>query len=573
MDNQRVFVWAALALVLFLNYQAWQKDYAPQPAPQTQTTTQQTQKSAPTGSDMLPPLPSATSTPATPANGTTATPAATPAATTAVESASSPANAAIIHVVTDVLDMDISTRGGDLVRADLPKYPKVKNQPEPVRLLNGGTPVLFVVHSGLRASDPASEPNHLATFKAAATEYKLNSGDAELRVPLTWTDSNGVTVTKTYVLKPGSYRIDLEYQVANQSANEWKAASYVQIVRHYEHVERSYFNVETYAYRGPAIFDGKAYRRLNVEDKEESHYTGTITGGWAAAMQHHFVVAAVPPDNVPYDFQLGVNASNDYTLSQRGPLVAVPAGGTSKFDEKIFVGPKLQDQLDETGTKLHLVADYGKYFTIIARPLFLVLSWVHDFVGNWGIAIILVTFLIKLAFYRLTAASGRSMAKMRNIAPRIKAIQERYKDDREQLGRQMMDIYKREKVNPLAGCLPMLIQIPFFMSFYWVLLESVEMRQAPFFAWITDLSSRDPFFILPVLMGGAMFAQFKLQPMPSTDPIQAKIFMFMPIVMAGTMMFFPSGLVIYWLTNTLLSIAQQTRINKLVTMEAAAKKT
>ncbi len=212
------------------------------------------------------------------------------------------------------------------------------------------------------------------------------------------------------------------------------------------------------------------------------------------------------------------------------------------------------------------MADYGK-LTIIAQPLFALLEAVHRVVGNWGWSIVIVTFLIKLVFYKLTAASGRSMAKMRNLAPRIKAIQERYKDDREQLGRQMMELYKREKINPLAGCLPILIQIPFFLAFYWVLLESVEMRQAPFLAWITDLSSRDPYFILPLLMGTAMFAQFKLQPMPSTDPMQAKIFMFMPIIMSVTMAWFPAGLVLYWLTNTLLSIAQQWRINKLVTAE------
>ena len=210
--------------------------------------------------------------------------------------------------------------------------------------------------------------------------------------------------------------------------------------------------------------------------------------------------------------------------------------------------------------------------SIIAQPLFWLLDKVHGFVGNWGLAIILVTFLIKLAFYKLTAASGRSMAKMRNIAPRIKAIQERYKDDREQLGRQMMEIYKREKINPLAGCLPILIQIPFFLAFYWVLLESVEMRQAPFFGWITDLSTKDPYFILPVLMGAAMFGQFKLQPMPTTDPMQAKIFAFMPVIMAATMAWFPAGLVLYWLTNTLLSIAQQWRINKLVAAESKKDK-
>ncbi|HKE94965.1 MAG TPA: membrane protein insertase YidC [Povalibacter sp.] len=558
MENQRIFVWAALGLLLWLNYLAWQRDYAPPPAPApVAATTPATNNQG--ASESLPELPSSNGAPAAPA-ATTSLPAAEAAA----------AAAPSIRVVTDVFDMQISTRGGELFRADLLKYPKVKGQADRVRLFDTQGP-LYVMRSGLRAADNRAEPTHLATFQAAASEYRLKEGQAQLEVPLTWTDGQGLSVTKTYIFRPGSYRIDLRYDVTNNSGSDWKVASYVQLVRHYEHVKRSYFNVETNAYRGPAIYDGKGYRRLNVEDEEERNYKNTITGGWIAALQHHFVAAAVPPVGEGYDYLLNVDAQNNFTLSYRSPLKVVPSG-TSKtiVSETLFVGPKLQGQLAAAGPELQRTADYGK-LTIIAQPLFKLLSWVHSFVGNWGVAIIVVTFLIKLAFYKLTAASGRSMAKMRNIAPRIKAIQERYKDDREQLGRQMMEIYKREKINPLAGCLPIVIQIPFFLAFYWVLLESVEMRQAPFFGWITDLSSRDPFFILPILMGAAMFAQFKLQPMPSTDPMQAKIFAFMPVIMSATMAWFPAGLVLYWLTNTLLSIAQQWRINKLVAAEDGKK--
>lgn len=553
MDNQRVFIWAALALVLWLNYLAWQSDYAPAPAEPPPAVTE----NAKPAQDKAPTLPEL------PAEPSAAAPAPAPAAAPEARAEA----AEIIHVRTDVLELDISTRGGDLVRADLLKYPKIKNQPHiPVRLFNPTPPGFFVARSGLRALGGGPEPTHLAQFESAARDYRLKPGEEKLTVPLTWTDSKGVTVTKTYTFHPSSYRIDLEYDVANRSDRDWKAASYVQIVRHYEHVERSYFRVETYAYRGPAIFDGKAYRKLDVEDEDDRAYKNTISGGWIAALQHHFVAAAAPPVDALYDYQLSVDADQDYTLSYRGPLLAAPPGGGQTYKETLFVGPKLQQQLEIAGPQLELVADYGK-LTIIAQPLFWLLEKVHSLVGNWGWAIVIVTFLIKLAFYKLTAASGRSMAKMRNLAPRIKTIQERYKDDREQLGRQMMELYKREKINPLAGCLPILIQIPFFLAFYWVLLESVEMRQAPFLGWITDLSARDPYFILPFLMGGAMFAQFKLQPMPSADPIQAKIFMFMPIIMAVTMAWFPAGLVLYWLTNTLLSIAQQWRINKLVAAE------
>ncbi|HKQ13299.1 MAG TPA: membrane protein insertase YidC [Steroidobacteraceae bacterium] len=557
MDNQRVFIWAALAVLLWLNYTTWQRDYAPQAAPVTSSSTQSATQNAPP-KDTLPELPSDTS-------ASTPTPAAqsTPAPAQAVENADS--NAGTVRVITDVLSIDISKRGGDLERADLLKYAQVKNHPEvPVRLFNPQDP-RYVAQSGLRAADKRPEPNHLALYRADADEYRLKAGESKLVVPLTWSE-DGITVTKTYTFYPGTYRIDLSYEVKNDSSADWKAASYVQIVRHYEHVERSYFKVETYAYRGPAISDGKGYRRLNVEKDEDRAFKASIQNGWIAALQHHFVTAAVPPAAEAAQYQLGLNARNDFTLSYIGPSKVVPAGGTQTFQEKLFVGPKLQDQLKATAPLLDHVTDYG-WLTPIAQPLFWLLEKVFDLVRNWGAAIIIVTFLIKLAFYKLTAASGRSMAKMRNVAPRIKAIQERYKDDREQLGRQMMELYKREKINPLAGCLPILIQIPFFFAFYRVLLESVEMRQAPFLGWINDLSSRDPFFILPLLMGAAMFAQFKLQPMPSTDPVQAKVFAFMPVIMSVTMAWFPAGLVLYWLTNTLLSIAQQYRINKLVAAE------
>ena len=561
MDNQRVFIWAALALVLYLNFMAWQKDYAPPPAPAPAATTQSANGSATATNETLPDLPSSSS-------DAPSAPSSAPAANSdAVETTT----AAVIRVQTDVLSMDISTRGGELIRADLLKYPVEKNRPDvPVRLFTSKPPI-FVARSGLRAADKRAEPTHQAIFQTAANEYTLAAGAKELVVPLTWTDGQGITVVKTYKFTPGSYRIDLSYDVVNTSDSNYNAASYVQLVRHYEHIERSYFNVETYAYRGPAIFDGKAYRKLDVEDEEDRAFKASVTGGWMAALQHHFVAAAVPPAGKAYDFQLSLDRGNDFTLSYIGPVLSIPAGGKHTFNETLFVGPKLQEQLAQAGPRLELVADYGK-LTIISQPLFTVLEWVYGLVGNWGWAIIIVTFLIKLAFYKLTAASGRSMAKMRNLGPRIKAIQERYKDDREQLGRQMMEIYKKEKINPLAGCLPILIQIPFFLAFYWVLLESVEMRQAPFLGWITDLSSRDPYFILPILMAGAMFAQFKLQPMPSTDPMQAKIFMFMPIIMSVTMAWFPAGLVLYWLTNTLLSIAQQWRINKLVAAEGNREK-
>ena len=284
-------------------------------------------------------------------------------------------------------------------------------------------------------------------------------------------------------------------------------------------------------------------------------------------MQHHFVAAVVPSEANAYRYTLQVQG-RQYLLSAAGPMQSVAPGASATIRETLFVGPKLQTQLEQTGPRLDLVADYGM-LTLLAKPLFWLLEQAHKLTGNWGWAIVIITFLLKLAFYPLSETSGKSMAKMRVLGPRIKALQDTYKDDREALGRKMMDLYKEEKINPLAGCLPILVQMPVFFAFYWVLLESVEMRQAPFMGWIQDLSAKDPFFVLPIIMAGAMFVQYKLNPAPP-DPIQAKVFMILPLVMSVTFAFFPAGLVLYWVTNTILSIAQQWNINRVV--EAEAKK-
>jgi YidC/Oxa1 family membrane protein insertase len=417
----------------------------------------------------------------------------------------------------------------------------------------------------LRAAAGRSEPTHLVTYSAPASEFRLAPGANELEVPLTWTDGQGLSVQKIFTFKRGRYDVGLDYEVSNNTPTEWQGASYVQFARHVYAQDRSMFDVESYAYRGPAIYDGAKYRKLDVDDEDDIQLARAFSGGWMAELRHHFVSAAVPPAGETYDYTLSRDGEKAL-ISYRGPLKAVAPNAQARFSEKLFVGPKLQEQLKEVGPRLELTADYGK-LTILAQPLFWLLQKVHGFVGNWGWAIIIVTILLKLLFYKLTETSGRSMAKMRTLAPRIKSIQERYKDDREQLAKQMMELYKREKINPVAGCLPILVQIPVFLAFYWVLLESVEMRQAPFMGWIQDLSSKDPFFVLPILMGVAMFGQFKLNPQPP-DPVQAKVFQFMPVVMTVMMAWFPAGLVLYWLTNTLLSIAQQWKINKVVAAEA-----
>jgi YidC/Oxa1 family membrane protein insertase len=330
------------------------------------------------------------------------------------------------------------------------------------------------------------------------------------------------------------------------------------------------FDVDSYSFAGPIVFDGEKSEKLKRGDLlEDGAYDFKSQAGWVGSIQHHFLSAVVPTRETEQSYRVSVRGDRA-TSSITGQAQSVAPGTSRTFSTTAFVGPKMQSQLKQIDKKLTLTVDYG-WLTIISNPLFMLLGFVFKYVGNWGVAIILVTFLIKLAFYKLTESSGRSMAKMRSLQPRMKAMQDRYKDDKPALSAAMMELYKREKVNPAAGCLPILIQMPFFLAFYWVLLESVEMRQAPFALWITDLSTKDPYFILPLIMGAAMFMQQKLNPAPA-DPVQAKVMQIMPVMFTAFFAFFPSGLVLYWVTNTLLSIAQQWKINKVVEQEDKAKK-
>ncbi len=560
MPNIRIMLWGVLAAILYLNYTTWLHDYEPQVVPTAESSRSSTGTGPAAGApantlaDSVPQAPSAAPGPVAPASN--AASAAPPAATQAAAPAASDAQAPSLplRVSTDVLEIGINLKGGELAQADLKEYPLRKDTPNiPVRLLSyEPPPTSYLLQSGLTGTAGEAAPTHLAVWKSDNRNFVLAPGANELRVPLTWTDGAGLTVTKTFVFKRGQYAIGLDYEVKNGSTAPRKLASYAQILRHWEHASRSYFDVETYSFKGPAVYDGTKSKDLNVESEGDAKYSATITNGWMASLQHQFVAAVVPPAAQPYLYQLQVR-NNEYLIQATGPSVEVPAGATGQFHEDLFVGPKLQSQLAAMGRNLERTVDFG-ILTVLAQPLFTGLNWVHKLTGNWGWSIILVTLLIKLLFYPLQQASGRSMAKMRAVGPRMKQIQETFKDDREKLGRAMMDLYKKEKINPLAGCLPMIVQIPVFISFYRVLLESVEMRQAPFLLWINDLSSRDAFFVLPLLMGGAMFAQFKLNPAPP-DPMQAKIMQFMPLIMTGMMAFFPSGLTLYWLTNTVLSIA------------------
>ena len=557
MDNQRLLVWAFFGMMLWLTYQAWMQDYGPQPAPAQPVSEQ------PAVDAVDQTLPELTDT-------SIDAPDVAPAIDAPAVAGPAADAAPVIRIETDVLRLELSTQGGTIQSATLLEYPVAKDRPDDlVQLMSTEAATLGLVQTGLRSAGDGAEPNHRASFTSGDTRFLLDDAD-ELVVPLSWSDGAGVTVEKRFSFRRGSYEIGLEQQVTNNSDTPWRGAEYAQLQRRSFEQERSMFDVDSYSFDGPIIYNGDKSEKLSRDDLiDDGPLSFAAERGWFGAIQHHFVSAVVPQPDVSQRFNVAVR-DQVATSSVIGPTQTVQPGESKTFATTLFIGPKLQSQLEDIDPSLKLTVDYG-WLTILSQPLFWLLSKAFDLLGNWGGAIIAVTILIKLLFYKLTESSGRSMAKMRNLQPRLKALQERYKDDRQQLSQAMMELYKREKVNPAAGCLPILIQMPFFLAFYWVLLESVEMRQAPFMLWITDLSVRDPYFILPLIMGGAMFLQQKLNPQVG-DPVQVKVMQIMPIIFTVFFAFFPAGLVLYWVTNTVLSIAQQWKINKVVEAEAKQKK-
>ncbi|HET7133416.1 MAG TPA: membrane protein insertase YidC [Gammaproteobacteria bacterium] len=562
MDNVRVALWLALLAMLWIAYTAWVADHPP-PAPVVSSVPSGTVPPVPNPADRLPDLDGAGSVPGAP-DTVAPPPPGSPAASAAPTD--------VVHVRTDVLDVLIDLQGGDIVRADLPEYPVTKHEPDKiVRLLDYSPEDRFLIQSGLRGAEGGLEPNHQATFQSTSRDYELAPGQDELVVTLAWAgDGSPLTATKTYTFRRGQYAVDLALTGTTQPGGSWRGAPYLRMFRLHHPLKRSYTSVDSYSWTGPVLYDGDKFDKLKVDNLVKTPREQTKKGGWLAAIQHHFVTAAVPPrgDEVKYDATAsGPEGNRVWMISAMGAAADISAATPLDYHYTLFVGPKLQAQLEAIGEELEYTVDYGP-LKPLSQILFTVLSWIEHWIGNWGWAIVLMTLLIKLVFYKLTAMSARSMAKMRKLAPKMKALQERYKEDRQAQSQALMELYRKEKVNPAAGCLPMLIQMPFFFAFYWVLVESVEMRQAPFMLWIDDLSSRDPWFVLPAILGGLMFLQTKMSP-PPPDPMQARMMQIMPLVFAAFFFLFPAGLVLYWLTNTGTGILQQWRINTLVARESS----
>lgn len=542
MENLRLVLFVALSIVVLLLWQAWEADRRPS----SQPTTAMEQTAPPantTPSAQVPAAPPAAPAPATPA---------APAVATATPNEQQGLNQGQrLRVYTDVLAVEIDTLGGDVRQVDLLTYPVTVDKPDqPFRLLNDSSQHIFVAQSGLLSSTVA--PDHHTQYIAEQTEYRLAEGAAEIKVPLRWTDAQGVTVTKVYTFHRGDFVIEVDHVVDNQRAEEWKGRFYRQLQR--SRTERE--SALIYTYTGGVLSTGaNKYQKVSFDDMDSGNVNLEAKGGWAAMIQHYFLAAWVPHQEQLNQFYSKALGGDRYVLGLVTPVTAIAPGASTTFTSKLYVGPKLQDRLEDVAPNLELTVDYGM-LTFIAKPLFWVLEWLHGWLHNWGWAIVVLTLLIKLAFYKLSEASYRSMAKMRKFAPKLQQLKERYGDDRQRMSQAMMEIYKKEKINPLGGCLPMLVQIPVFIALYWVLLESVELRQAPFILWIHDLSTRDPYYVLPLIMGATMFFQQKLNP-PPPDPLQAKILSALPFVFTLFFAFFPSGLVLYWVVNNILSIAQQ----------------
>ena len=549
MDNQRLFLFVALSFVVLLLWQSWMEDYGP--ASQVETAVVENAQSPAT----------ATALPAGSAD--TADIPGAPADMATMERALPDTDVLkkgqFIDVTTDLFHIKIDTTGGDLRQADLLDY-KATTDPDspPFRLLNDSLPNLFVIQSGLRAS-VGTEPTHHVVYTAEQGSYRMADDADELQVSMIWRSPEGVEVVKRYIFHRGSYAVGLQHEVRNNSTAEWQGRQYRQLQR--TQVAETGQSSFIYTYMGGVIYSPEEkYEKITFEDMLDEKLDRSITDGWAAMLQHYFLGALIPASAETDRYYTNTLSSSRYVIGMISPNREVAPGSSALYETTIFIGPKLQDEMKQLAPGLELTVDYG-LLTVLAQPLFWLLKTLHGMLGNWGWAIVCVTILIKLAFYKLSETSYKSMANMRKLAPRMKTLKERYGDDRQKMNQAMMEMYKKEKINPLGGCLPIVVQIPVFIALYWVLLESVELRHAPFILWITDMSSPDPYYILPLLMGATMLIQQRLNPAPM-DPIQAKVMMMLPIVFTVFFAFFPSGLVLYWVVNNTLSIAQQWMITR-----------
>lgn len=557
MDIRRTILLMIFAFSLLMLWNNWQVHQTGSSLFGETPTSQDSdrQSSGPSDSPQDSSVPSGVPTP-DPATGSVQAPAVAPVAPVVA-----PTNETI-EVETDVFRLEFDPIGAQLVRAELLKFPSKSRPQEPFVLLEQeDRGRVYIVQTGVVGPAGTNFPTHLVPFELVSTETTM-TGDT---LPITFVgESDGVRVTKTFTFKRGEYVVDVTHDIENLTDQAIAPSLYLQITRDGDSPEdtSSFY----FTFTGPAVYsEEEKFQKVSFSDIERKRgsYIKSADNGWLAMIQHYFVTAWVPPQGVQRTYDMAQVGNNLYAVRSIEGVGMIAPGQSVSVPSTLWVGPQDQGALEQVAPGLDLVVDYG-WLTILAKPLFILMTWLHSFIGNWGWTIVVLTVLIKLVFFPLSATSYRSMAKMKQVAPRLQALKEKYGDDRQKLNAAMMDMYRTEKINPLGGCLPILVQIPVFIALYWVLLASVEMRGAPWILWVSDLSARDPLFILPIIMMATMFLQIKLNPKPP-DPIQARVMMIMPLVFGGFMFLFPAGLVLYWVVNNILSIAQQWYITKKMT--------
>ncbi|KMM77709.1 membrane protein insertase YidC [Pseudomonas deceptionensis] len=558
MDIKRTILIVALAVVSYVMVLKWNQDYGQAALPTQNVAASST--TAPALPDTVSGNNASNSADVPSANTDTSTPTETPVA----------ASKDLIHVKTDVLDIAIDPQGGDIAQLRLPLYPRRQDHPDvPFQLFDNGNERTYLAQSGLTGVDgPDARSSGRPVFSTEKKTYELAPGQDQLVVDLKFSE-NGINYIKRFTLKRGLYDVQVSYLIDNESSKPWNGNLFAQLKRDASSDPSSSTATGTATYLGAALWtSSEPYKKVSMKDIDKAQLKETVQGGWVAWLQHYFVTAWIPQKGDNNVVQTRKDNQGNYIIGFTGPTLTVEPGKTAETSATLYAGPKSQGVLKELSPGLELTVDYGILW-FIAQPIFWLLQHIHSLVGNWGWSIIFLTMLIKGIFFPLSAASYKSMARMRAVAPKLAALKEQFGDDRQKMSQAMMELYKKEKINPLGGCLPILVQMPVFLSLYWVLLESVEMRQAPFMLWITDLSIKDPFFILPIIMGATMFIQQRLNPTPP-DPMQAKVMKLMPIIFTFFFLWFPAGLVLYWVVNNCLSIAQQWYITRKV--EAATKK-
>lgn len=545
MDFQRSFLLAGMFLTAFMLWTAWQEEHPAEQAITDVNTVFDAAKSN-KGETDVPPVSLVT------ASSTDADAPTSMASSHAISQD-------VVHIKTDVLDVTVDKRGGNVIGVKLLKYAQTQDPNSPaVEILNANPDTLYIAQSGLAGPmGPDSAEHGQAMFHTASHEFSLKEGEDSLIIPLTW-ESDGVTVTKNLNFKRGGYVIGIDYVINNQGKAPWVGQFYGQIKR--EKVEQPTSGFMGFStYNGAAISTPeKHYQKVTYKEMAKEPLSVTTNSGWIAMQQHYFLTAFIPHPDQQYQFKTFLPADNVYRLAMLGPTLSVLPGQKLETGAQLFVGPEDTSLLKTIAPHLELTIDYG-WFWMISQGLFWVLDQFYKLFGNWGVAIIMTTVLVKALFYKLSEKSYRSMANMRRIQPKMEKLKEKHGDDKQKMSQAMMELYKLEKINPLGGCLPILVQIPVFIALYWVLIESVELRHAPFMLWIQDLSAKDPYYVLPLIMGASMFVQQKLSPPPS-DPTQAKVLMLMPIFFTAIFLNFPAGLVLYWVVNNILSISQQAWI-------------